>query len=90
LIARYLDIGESSTIALASEIDNPLVILDDGKARSYAKNIGLTITGTLGILIKAYETGLITDLGGVIGDLRKIRFRIPNDFEDQLKAHRFP
>jgi predicted nucleic acid-binding protein len=40
LINNHLDLGESSTIALASEIDDPLLILDDGKARKYAKTMG--------------------------------------------------
>jgi predicted nucleic acid-binding protein len=61
-----LDIGESSTIALASEIDNPLLILDDGKARRYAKSMDLNITGTLGIIIKSHELGLIEDAPSVL------------------------
>ncbi|MDR3312324.1 MAG: hypothetical protein LBS64_04240, partial [Spirochaetaceae bacterium] len=40
LINSHLDLGESSTIALAGEMADPLVILDDGKARKYAKSIG--------------------------------------------------
>ena len=84
LITKYLDIGESSTIALAFETGNPLVILDDGKARNYAKNTGLTITGTLGILVKAYKIGLLPDLMGAITDLRDKQFRIPNGFEEEL------
>jgi predicted nucleic acid-binding protein len=71
-------------IALASEIDNPLLILDDGKARHYAKSMDLNITGTLGIIIKSYELGLIDDALGVIKKLRLIGFRVPNDIENEL------
>jgi predicted nucleic acid-binding protein len=46
--------------------------------------IGLTITGTLGILIKAHETGIMTDIMDVIDDLRKVHFCIPHGFEDKL------
>ncbi|GHS90933.1 hypothetical protein FACS1894139_05010 [Planctomycetales bacterium] len=83
LITKYLDLGEASTIALATEMANPLIILDDGKARRYAKNINLNLTGTLGILVKASEVGLITDIFAVLADLRKIQFRFPADFADE-------
>jgi predicted nucleic acid-binding protein len=79
-----LDIGESSTIALASETDNLLLILDDGKARRYAKGMDLNITGTLGVIIKSYELGLIEDALSVIRELRSIGFRVPNDIENEL------
>jgi predicted nucleic acid-binding protein len=39
-INTLLGLGESSAIALALETENALVILDDKKARSYAKNVG--------------------------------------------------
>jgi predicted nucleic acid-binding protein len=79
-----LDIGEASTIALASETDNPLLILDDGKARRYAKSMDLNITGTLGVIIISYELGLIEDALSVIKKLKSIGFRVPNDVENEL------
>jgi predicted nucleic acid-binding protein len=84
LINNHLDLGESSTIALASEMDDPLLILDDGKARKYAKSIGLKITGTLGIIRKCYEIGLIKDIIEIITALRNVNFRVPNKFEEEL------
>jgi predicted nucleic acid-binding protein len=86
LINSHLDLGESSTIALAGEMADPLVILDDGKARRYAKSIGLTMTGTLGIIRKGYEMGLIPDIVEVITALRIVNFRVPSKFEEGLFA----
>ncbi|MDR1785677.1 MAG: DUF3368 domain-containing protein [Spirochaetaceae bacterium] len=83
LINRYVDIGEASTIALAGEMSAPLVILDDGKARRYAKSIGLRITGTLGVIIKAEDLGLIPDARKTVADLRAVNFRIPRKFEER-------
>jgi predicted nucleic acid-binding protein len=40
LIHGTLDLGESSSIALAMESENTLLILDDGKARRFAKSMG--------------------------------------------------
>ncbi|XDD53011.1 DUF3368 domain-containing protein [Leptospira sp. WS4.C2] len=70
-LEQILDSGEASTIALALESKNSLVILDDLKARKIAKNLGLKITGTLGILAKAKTLGIIEDLEKQIDELQR-------------------
>ena len=62
LIQQTLDLGESSTIALAIETADSLLILDDGKARRFAKNMGLAMTGTLGVIAKSSQTGLMISM----------------------------
>jgi predicted nucleic acid-binding protein len=84
LIGRTLDLGEASTIALAMESREALLILDDGKARCFAKNLGMSLTGTLGVMAKAYRAGYIDDLTEVINDFRRCGFYIPNDIEHEL------
>ncbi|MDR1148269.1 MAG: DUF3368 domain-containing protein [Spirochaetaceae bacterium] len=79
LIQRTLDSGESSAIALALETKEPLLILDDAQARSFAMDIGLSITGTLGILIAAYRQGVISDIDSIISKLRSNGFRLPHN-----------
>jgi predicted nucleic acid-binding protein len=83
-INNDLDLGESTAIALALETQNSLLILDDGKARRFAKNIGLTMTGTLGLLITAYKAGILPDFNIVIEKLRKHNFRIPANIDKYL------
>ena len=53
LINVSLDPGESSAIALAAEYKNPLLILDDLKARNYAESLKIPYTGTIGVLLNA-------------------------------------
>jgi predicted nucleic acid-binding protein len=36
---------------------------------------------TPGVITKAYQTGLITDIERVIVDLRRSNFRVPHEFE---------
>ena len=51
--------GEVETMILADELKADACIIDDRLAREYARHLGLKITGTLGVLIKAKERGLI-------------------------------
>lgn len=51
--------GEVEVMILAKEINADLCVLDDFLARKYAKHLGLKITGTLGVLLKAKEKGSI-------------------------------
>ena len=85
LISYTLDIGEASTIALAMEYENSLLILDDGKARNFAKGLGLALTGTLGVIIKAKQQGADIDLIDIVTKFRQRGFRIPNDIEAIMK-----
>jgi predicted nucleic acid-binding protein len=77
-IETQLDLGESSAIALAAEKGDCLLILDDLKARRVAKRLGFKFTGTLGILNKAKEKGIINKITPYIDKLKKTDFRISN------------
>jgi predicted nucleic acid-binding protein len=59
--------GETEAIALALDL-SALVVLDDKRARSYARRVGLRLTGTLGILLRLHRLGLASR--GLEEDLR--------------------
>jgi predicted nucleic acid-binding protein len=82
---QYIDLGESSAIALATEIQNVLLIIDDLDARQFAANLRLEVTGTLGVLLQAYKRGIISDYQEVIAKLRKIGFRLPANAEHLIQ-----
>ena len=54
-----LDDGEAEALALANEHDARLVLLDERVGRQRAEEIGLTVKGTVGILLEAKQKGLI-------------------------------
>lgn len=54
--------GEVEVMILAKETNGDLVIIDDQNAKKHAKYLGLPVTGTLGVLIKAKQKGLIPEL----------------------------
>lgn len=79
-----LDLGEASAIALAHEIPDSTLILDDLKGRKVAKLLKLKFTGTLGILAKAKNEGLIPSLKPVIDKLLETNFRISELLIEEL------
>jgi predicted nucleic acid-binding protein len=76
-----VDKGEASAIALAVEYDECLLIVDDLKARKFASNIGLNITGTIGIIVDAKLVGVITSVKDILAEIKKTNFRISPKLE---------
>jgi predicted nucleic acid-binding protein len=79
-----LDKGESSAIALALENEVSLLLIDERKGRSIAQALGLSITGTLGVLIRAKEKGLISSLKTAIDTLKMAGFRISDSIVSEV------
>ncbi|MDD2556335.1 MAG: DUF3368 domain-containing protein [Syntrophaceticus sp.] len=71
-----LDRGESEAIVLAKNINADLIIIDERKARRIAKDVGLKVTGTLGILVEAKQQGLIKELKSLLDELMDNNIRI--------------
>ena len=72
---RDLDRGERDTIAVALTHRAGLVIIDERIGRQAAAQLGLQITGTLGILAKAKTTGLIASFTTATDAMRKAGVR---------------
>ncbi|MGD9978791.1 MAG: DUF3368 domain-containing protein, partial [Bacteroidales bacterium] len=64
-----LDAGEAETIVLATEIGANLIIIDEKLGRFHAKHADLKVTGTIGVLIKAKNEGIIKDLKPLLYEL---------------------
>ena len=59
LVSLRLDRGERESIALALALDG-LLLIDEERGRKEARRQGVMVRGTLGVLIQAYRSGLIT------------------------------
>ena len=73
-----VDPGESEAIALAYE-KGLRIIVDDRKAREVAQRIGVPVTGTVGLLLKAKQEGVIANVRPLLDALDANHFRISDD-----------
>lgn len=73
--------GEVEGMILAQEMKSDLVILDDNAAKKTAKYLGLTVTGTLGILIKAKQDGYIQQIHPLLSMMKRKGFYISETVE---------
>ena len=83
-LAEVVDPGEASAIALAHEIESNFLITDDLQARKLAAKLGLTIIGTLGILLRAKQKSLIVSLAPYLEKISKTNFRISAELIDRV------
>lgn len=81
LLELQIDKGESSAIALALEMSNSTLILDDNKARKIANQLGLHVTGTIGIIVRAKLNGIIPSIRPILEKIRQTNFRLSVEVE---------
>ncbi len=72
IIPAVIDLGQGEAEVIALGLENPdsLLILDDSLGRRIADLYSLKCTGTLGVLIKAKQSGYLSAVAPVITRLR--------------------
>lgn len=84
VLLSVLDPGEASSLALALELKDVLLIVDEFKGRKEALRLGIKITGTLGLLVKAKQEGIISQLRPVLHQLNTAGFRISEALAEEI------
>lgn len=79
-----VDYGEASAIALASEFEDVLLLLDDLKARKLATQLKFRITGTLGVIHRAKQMKVIDKVKPLIDKLVLTNFRIADNIIKEI------
>lgn len=77
-----VDTGEAEAIALASE-KNCLMITDDKQARAAAKRLSILIIGTVGVLIRAKQNGIVAEVKPILDALDANEFRISRALREE-------
>ncbi len=72
IIPAVIDLGQGEAEVIALGLENPgsLLVFDDSLARRIADLYGLKYTGTLGVLVKAKQSGYLSTVAPVINMLR--------------------
>lgn len=86
--ASGLDDGESQAIILADELKSDVLIIDEKKGRKVAQQLGITITGTIGILIQAHDEGMISsdEIKQYLEQLKNSNIRLSDSLIQQALA----
>ena len=71
VLVAHLDVGEASAIALALEMGIGLVALDERRGRIVARDLGIGVTGSLGLLLRAKRLGLIDAVAPRVTTMRR-------------------
>ena len=71
-----LGIGEQSVIAYAVARGNLAVGLDDRQARRLARELGLPVVGTLGVLLRAKRAGAVSVVHPLLDAVQQEGFRL--------------
>ncbi len=83
-----VNVGEAEAIALAVEVEATRLIIDERLGRQAASDLGVKITGVLGILLLAKHQKLIVVVKPIMDDLTaQANFRISSQlYADVLNA----
>lgn len=82
-----LDAGEKAAIQLAISLNADLILMDDREGVKIARNKGFIVTGTLGIIDRAAQRGIL-DMEIACTRLKNTNFRYPSNVMDALlKQH---
>lgn len=61
-LSMVMDFGESESVVLYEELKADYLLIDDKKARLIAESLNINCIGTLGLLLKAKNDGILPEL----------------------------
>ena len=61
-LSVIMDYGESESVILYEELKADYLLIDDSKARKIAESLDVNCIGSIGLLIRAKQKGLISEL----------------------------
>ena len=87
MLLGELDLGEAETIVLAREIGADWVLMDEKKGRRKLAQLDMPKIGTLGILLKAKQIGLLCTIQPEVARLRRLGFSISQPVVEAVLRH---
>jgi len=79
-----LDRGESEALVLAEDLQADLLLVDERRARAIAKQLGIPIAGTMGVLLEAKRRGYVPLLRPLLDTLQECNIRLSPALIDEV------
>ncbi len=76
--------GEASSIALASQMKNSLLIIDEKKGRIAVLKHVISIIGSLGVLVEAKRKGVIVSVREALSKIEETNFRVSESIKKKV------
>lgn len=83
-IKELVDPGEASAIALATEVKCDYLLTDDRAARKLAEQRGISVKGSVGVLLYAKQQNVVPLIRPYLDLIQKTNFRISQILVDKL------
>jgi len=83
LISSTLDSGEGAPISIALEMEADLMLMDERAGGEEARRLGIAVTGTLGVLARGAERGLVR-MSSSLDKLLATKFRVRPEVVRQI------
>lgn len=82
-LTRPVGAGEAEAIALAIQLNADVLLIDERRARKVAVELGLPVTGILGVLLEAKSQGLIAAVKPILDQMEAtVAFRLKRSLYD--------
>lgn len=82
----FLGRGEAKAIALTAERKGTLLLIDEIHGRRVAREMGILVVGTLGVLLQGYRNNHVPDLEAAIARMRERGTWIDNEIVEAILA----
>lgn len=86
LLSASLDAGEAAAVALSAKLNADLCLIDERAGRAAAERLGLTVKGTLGVLLEGKRAGHLEELRPLLAQLRQAGTHMSDELVAQVLA----
>jgi predicted nucleic acid-binding protein len=76
--------GETEALVLAESLSGVCLLMDDFQAREQAMKSGISVRGTLALLLMAKEKKYVQEVGSLIDQLKKMGFRLSDSLQNTV------